>query len=486
MYRNSMNKRTLVMDIEVDGLEEVLHAKRQQMANEEQPSRVLLLNNLARGVTEIDVEAFVKPFTRNLKPKIYLQASGGRAFVEFADETAAANALDYFSQHPIHMKGTQVQVTYSTHNNVTTLEEKSEPFKVLLASVTNLLYPVDMDLMHFLFSKYGQVEKIVTFSKSPTMYQALIQFTHPDHARQALVALHNRNIYDGCNTLQIQQSRLSELVVKANSVKSWDYRSGQVPSSGYDGRGQSVAFGSPTISPYGSHGAPGSGGNGGLSKRLPREIRELNLESTNRQQTPVLICYNLPEGINVSKLFNLFSLYGSVFRVKILREKADTALVQYSDPLYANIAQCLLQGANVMGNEIQIRFSKNLEVKMPASESADGCDDTQRNKEFSIKDQRYGVDDIEKYAKGACKPTQTLFVANIHGDATKDDVTKLFSAFGTVSKSQIKPPKEGSQTLMAIVGMGSEVEALSALMQLHNTYFQSRNIKVAFSKTVLM
>ncbi|PFH32034.1 RNA recognition motif-containing protein [Besnoitia besnoiti] len=124
------------------------------------------------------------------------------------------------------------------------MEEKStaappESFRVVLASVTNLLYPVDIDLIHYLFSKYGEIEKIVTFSKSPTMYQALIQFQNPEQARHALMNLHSRNIYDGCNTLQIQPSRLNELVVKNNTQKSWDYT---VQSGG----------------PSGSAGAPGA------------------------------------------------------------------------------------------------------------------------------------------------------------------------------------------------------------------------------------
>lgn len=42
------------------------------------------------------------------------------------------------------------------------------------------------------------------------------------------------------------------------------------------------------------------------------------------------------------QLFNLFSLYGIVLRIKILKERPDTALIQYSSPFYATIAQCLM------------------------------------------------------------------------------------------------------------------------------------------------
>lgn len=35
-----------------------------------------------------------------------------------------------------------------------------EPGRVLLASVSNIMYPVDLDLIHHLFSRFGEVEKV--------------------------------------------------------------------------------------------------------------------------------------------------------------------------------------------------------------------------------------------------------------------------------------------------------------------------------------
>lgn len=517
-------------------------------------SRVLMLRNLARGVTELDVEGFVQPFTKGFRPKIYLQASAGRAFVEFIDEEAAANALHYFSLHPIQLKGTNVSVAYSRRDAVVTTHENAnnltDQFRILLASVTNLYYGVDIDLLHFLFSKYGTVEKIVTFSKTPTMYQALIQFKYADEAKQALCTLHNRNIYDGCNTLQIQPSRLTELVVKTNNSKSVDYTvaannqnilndyngnsnmhatnnnfnkyngaigPGVLPTpasinnsygNSYVGSGVGMRYGMGNQS-YGSgftNVAGGSAvGGGGLMTsnssmyNLPKEIREITAETFNKSQTPVIICYNLPSDINVNKLFNLFSLYGSVIRIKILREKPDTALVQFSDSFYASLACYYLQNAVIGGNEIQIDFSKNQEVKVPSnSANYNGSNqffNSERNEEndmdvktrsFQIKEQRYGqLDEVEKYIKGACRPTSTLFVANVSEGVNEDDIRKLFEEFGKVNKVVFKPPKEGSKTQMAVVSMATEVEALNGLINLHNASVNNRLIKVAFSKSVV-
>eukprot|EP00922_Rhytidocystis_sp_ex-Travisia-forbesii_P005465 GHVS01007971.1.p1 GENE.GHVS01007971.1~~GHVS01007971.1.p1 ORF type:complete len:421 (-),score=76.14 GHVS01007971.1:121-1383(-) len=420
------------------------------------------------------------------------------------------------------------------------MEEKSDPFKVVLASVTNLMYPVDIDLMHFLFSKYGTVEKIVTFSKSPTMYQALVQFAYHDQAKNALMQLHNRNIYDGCNTLQIQPSRLQELVVKNNNNRSMDYTTGDVGNGrgsggGYAGGGGVGLLNTPggnsmTLA-HGNYGAGGAGGaqqlggggmgqmggmgggpmggggfggmGGGMNmarsagagllamvEKVPKELRELDLEGINTSQTPVVICYNLsPTETTVQKLFNLFSLYGTVTRIKILREKNDTALIQFSDPLYASIAHSLLNNAPINGRELQISFSKNHEVKMPPQSNQETEEDLKRTKSFGLKDQRYGAlnsaADMEKYVKGACRPTNTLFIANINEECTEEDITKLFVDICPINKFLFKDPREGSRTRMAMVEVPSDVEAIRALMGLHNTPIGSRSIKVAFSKTVL-
>lgn len=98
--------------------------------------------------------------------------------------------------------------------------------------------------------------------------------------------------------------------------------------------------------------------------KLPRELQNSSiLHQIDPGQTCVVICYNLPAAeITVRKashdalfssfhflhqLFNLLSLYGVVIRIKLLRDKPDTALAQYSHPLYATLACHYLHGGIV-------------------------------------------------------------------------------------------------------------------------------------------
>lgn len=49
--------------------------------------------------------------------------------------------------------------------------------------------------------------------------------------------------------------------------------------------------------------------------------------------------YNpLFQRIDEDKLFNLFSLYGNIVRIKLLRNKPDHALIQMGDGLQAELA----------------------------------------------------------------------------------------------------------------------------------------------------
>lgn len=44
------------------------------------------------------------------------------------------------------------------------------------------------------------------------------------------------------------------------------------------------------------------------------------------------------QGIDEDKLFNLFSIYGNIARIKLLRNKPDHALIQMGDGFQAELA----------------------------------------------------------------------------------------------------------------------------------------------------
>nr|1SJR_A Chain A, Polypyrimidine tract-binding protein 1 [Homo sapiens] len=100
---------------------------------------------------------------------------------------------------------------------------------VLRIIVENLFYPVTLDVLHQIFSKFGTVLKIITFTKN-NQFQALLQYADPVSAQHAKLSLDGQNIYNACCTLRIDFSKLTSLNVKYNNDKSRDYTRPDLPS----------------------------------------------------------------------------------------------------------------------------------------------------------------------------------------------------------------------------------------------------------------
>ncbi|KAK3233288.1 hypothetical protein CYMTET_56405 [Cymbomonas tetramitiformis] len=94
---------------------------------------------------------------------------------------------------------------------------------VLLCNVENDVYPINVDTLNTVFSPYGTVQKIAIFEKNNGV-QALVQYPDMHSAATAKQALEGHAIYDGgyC-TLKLTYSRHTDLNVKVNNQRSWDY-----------------------------------------------------------------------------------------------------------------------------------------------------------------------------------------------------------------------------------------------------------------------
>ena len=66
------------------------------------------------------------------------------------------------------------------------------------------------------------------------------------------------------------------------------------------------------------------------------------------------ICMPLVQSIDEDKLFNLFSIYGNIVRIKLLRNKPDHALVQMGDGFQAELAVHFLKVFQSFGTFILV------------------------------------------------------------------------------------------------------------------------------------
>lgn len=90
------------------------------------------------------------------------------------------------------------------------------------------------------------------------------------------------------------------------------------------------------------------------------------------QFNSVLLVSNLnEEKTNCVQLFNLFSSYGNVFRVKILHNKPDHALVQMGDYFQASTAMHYLKGLALWDKQMDINFSKHAYISSTSTDPSD-------------------------------------------------------------------------------------------------------------------
>lgn len=249
-------------------------------------SNVVHVRNLPNDLTDLELINFAIQFGELTN---YLVLVGkGQAFLEFTTLEAAKNAIDNASSTPpLVLKGRQLYFQYSKHSrlqtnlpnqqmvrNVTGIIENGGSFTtpilpnssnlaaqvkmedvqgakdakdgnmkdskgandrsnvpgpVLRVIVENLIMVVPLMTFHELFSRYGNVTKIVMFQR--TRSQALIQFDQISSATVAKNALNGQQMFAGGNVLRIDYSMMQNLCVKFNNEKSRDFTTPSLPIS---------------------------------------------------------------------------------------------------------------------------------------------------------------------------------------------------------------------------------------------------------------
>uniref|UniRef100_A0A671NX25 Polypyrimidine tract-binding protein 1 n=1 Tax=Sinocyclocheilus anshuiensis TaxID=1608454 RepID=A0A671NX25_9TELE len=364
------------------------------------PSRVIHVRKLPNDINEAEVISLGLPFGK--VTNLLMLKGKNQAFLEMNTEESAQTMVSYYSSvtpvirnHPIYMQ-------YSNHKELKTDNSPNQvraqaalqavnavqtgsmslstvdgagmgsQSPVLRVIVENLFYPVTLDVLHQIFSKFGTVLKIITFTKN-NQFQALVQYSDGMTAQHAKLSLDGQNIYNACCTLRISFSKLTSLNVKYNNDKSRDYTRPDLPTGDSQPslNAQTMAAAALTApgiisaSPYaGAHGFPptfaiqqaaglslqGMPAGAFASLGVPGAAAaaaaaaaagRLSLSGYTAGGNSVMLVSNLnPEVIIMSLCsyrYLLVGVYGDVMRVKILFNKKENALVQMSDGTQAQL-----------------------------------------------------------------------------------------------------------------------------------------------------
>uniref|UniRef100_A0A3B5LID4 RRM domain-containing protein n=1 Tax=Xiphophorus couchianus TaxID=32473 RepID=A0A3B5LID4_9TELE len=452
------------------------------------PSRVIHIRKLPSDITEAEVISLGLPFG-DVTNLLMLKAKN-QAFLEMNSEEAAQNMVGYYSTMMPVIRHQPVYLQFSNHKELKTdnspNQERAQaalralssshvdtlmaaPSTVLRVVVENLLYPVTLDALCQIFSKFGTVLRIIIFTKN-NQFQALLQFSDGSSAQAAKLTLDGQNIYNGCCTLRISFSKLTSLNVKYNNEKSRDFTRPDLPSGdsqpALEHPAMAAAFGKDVSSAY-----PGL-----TLPALPGALASLGLPATARLGFP-----SIPAGHSVLLVSNLnpevSGVYGDVMRVKILFNKKENALVQMCDSTQAQLAMSHLNGQRLHGKPLRITLSKHTSVQLPR----EGHEDQGLTKDYSNSPLHRFKKPGSKNYSNIFPPSATLHLSNIPPSVVEDDLKMLFSSSGAIVKAFKFFQKDHK---MALIQMGSVEEAIDCLITFHNHDLgETHHLRVSFSKS---
>uniref|UniRef100_A0A672IAR5 Polypyrimidine tract-binding protein 3-like n=1 Tax=Salarias fasciatus TaxID=181472 RepID=A0A672IAR5_SALFA len=483
------------------------------------PSRVLHLRQLPADVSEQEVVSLAAPFGRVAK-LIVLKAKN-QAFVEMASEDAAAAMMNYYTTATPSIRNQPVFIQYSTHRELKTDNSTNQRAQTALHSgnmassgegrglalaqrpvlriiIENLFYPVTLEVLQQIFSKFGSVLKIITFTRN-NQFQALLQFSDAVHAQHAKAALDGQNIYNGCCSLRIDFSKLSSLNVKYNNDKSRDFTRADLPTGELE---PPAAFGTARVAlpPYSAAAFPPASSpqprphhspscvvlSPGVSMAtVPSSLvspPRVALHMAPPAGNSVLLVSNLnPESVSPHCLFILFGVYGDVQRVKILFNKQENALIQMSDGTQAQLAMSHLNGQRLHGNVIRVTLSKHPVVQLPRG--GVGPEEQALTRDFSGSALHRFKKPGSKNFNNIFPPSATLHLSNIPSSVSEEALKELFSSSGFTVKAFKFFQKDRK---MALLQLSSVEEAIEALVELHDRQLDhNQHLRVSFSKSTI-
>ena len=280
------------------------------------PTKVVYVRNLSEDIKENDVIELCSPFGKVCD--VLLMSEKGHGFVEFEDRSNAVACVKHYCSHPLLLNGQNVEFAFSGRSEIThrsSMPEVSQPNRILLLTVTSLMFEVTVSVIEEVFSQIGyNVDKIVIFNRGHVA-QVLVQLSSIDAAIMCKQLLHGKNIYSGCNQIRVQFSSMKRLHVKCNTEKCFDFT----------GKAEDE------LSSPKATGRPGVG----------------------MMIAPILHVSGI-NGATADQLAALFAVYANIVSVKI-RTSAD-ALILVEDLGQCRLCEKFLDNAVVMGGIIKVEM----------------------------------------------------------------------------------------------------------------------------------
>ncbi|XP_016928817.1 heterogeneous nuclear ribonucleoprotein L isoform X16 [Drosophila suzukii] len=367
--------------------------------------------------------------------------------------------------------------------------ETTRPNHILLFTIINPFYPITVDVLHKICHPHGQVLRIVIFKKNGV--QAMVEFDNLEAATRARENLNGADIYAGCCTLKIDYAKPEKLNVYKNEPDtSWDYTlsTGEIlPKPPLLGPGAAFPpFGAPEYHPTTPENWKGAAIHPtGLMKEpagvVPGRNAPVAFTPQGQAQGAVMMVYGLDHDTsNTDKLFNLVCLYGNVARIKFLKTKEGTAMVQMGDSVA--VERCVQHLNNIpvgTGGKIQIAFSKQnflSEVINPFLLP----DHTPSFKEYTGSKNNRFLSPAQASKNRIQPPSKILHFFNTPPGLTEDQLIGIFNIKDVPATSVRLFPLKTERSSSGLIEFPNISQAVLAIMKCNHLPIEGKGTKFPF------
>jgi RNA recognition motif-containing protein len=377
------------------------------------PTRVLFLRGLSPLAKEKDIIEICSEV--GIVEQIFVLKSKCQAFIQFDSVEAADFCLLHYTRTPAFIANNRVFFSYSGRNEISKqTADRTLPSKTLLLTVTQARYPVTIDVITKITSPYGKVKKCKIFPRN-CGYQVTVELDDCDQAKRAKEVLDGQHIYSGSNCIRAEYCPTAVIV----------------------------------------------------NEKLKEE------EENDEETSNVVFIHNMDHRTSPDMVFNLFSVYGNVLRVKIFYKKRDMGLVQFEDHQQAVMAKNNLHNIPLLGHNLLVSISRSSFINMPSIE----------RKAALCKD--YSASPFHRYKIAGSKNFQNMFPPSniLHLSNLSDNMTERFFIDLFADQASLVAFKYiGEGRRMALAKFKTVEDAVAALVHHHNHNINGRYLKIAFSK----
>jgi len=379
-------------------------------------------------------------------------------------------------------------------------DEKLPPNHILLITVLNAKYPINVEVMYKVCSIVGAIRRIVCFERN-TVIQGMVEFETLESASKARSSLHGCDIYNNCCTMKVEYSKMESLKVRENGPMSWDFTQSLGPDirdkgrpvilndpdmpgdmggrGGGDYRGQEFMSGMRSMEMMGGGHDTMMGGPGPSSMR-------------GDDRSCVVIVHNLSMGeMNCDRLFNLVCQYGNVSKIFFMKTKPGCAMIEMGDHEGAQRLVTNIQGAFLFRNKLQLDLSKK-HIRITNAPLEFKLDDGTNSVKDYVSDWRLNRFNTKEMARKnrILAPTKVVHFYGVAKDSREQDIEDLFAEYCAPTPTKVKfveskKEREGSgaddRSGVGLAYFNSVEEATEALVMVNHRDVNSKMIKLCFS-----